>query len=149
MNLNIRFASQKDIKNVFMLANDDLVRANSINSQKIKYSDHERWFNDKIKQKDTLFYILEIDENFAGYARLDKQKNGYYLVSIDILAFYRGKKLGNAFLKNICEQNEKKPMLAYVKTHNIASKKIFENNNFTLFDEIIIKGEKYYIFKKF
>lgn len=74
MNLNIRFASQKDIKNVFMLANDDLVRANSINSQKIKYSDHERWFNDKIKQKDTLFYILEIDENFAGYARLDKQK---------------------------------------------------------------------------
>lgn len=25
MNLNIRFASQKDIKNVFMLANDDLV----------------------------------------------------------------------------------------------------------------------------
>lgn len=32
MNLNIRLANINDIKDVFMLANDDIVRANSINT---------------------------------------------------------------------------------------------------------------------
>ncbi len=42
MNLNIRLANINDIKDVFMLANDDIVRANSINTSKIKYDEHER-----------------------------------------------------------------------------------------------------------
>lgn len=61
MNLNIRLANINDIKDVFMLANDDIVRANSINTSKIKYDEHERWFKDKISSKDTIFYVLEVD----------------------------------------------------------------------------------------
>lgn len=55
MNLNIRLANINDIKDVFMLANDDIVRANSINTSKIKYDEHERWFKDKSAQKIRFF----------------------------------------------------------------------------------------------
>lgn len=144
MNLNIRLANINDIKDVFMLANDDIVRANSINTSKIKYDEHERWFKDKISSKDTIFYVLEVDTIFAGCARIDN----LWLVSISILEHFRAKKLGYYLLKNICEYNATKSLLAYIKINNLASKIIFEKNDFVLSDEILINAQKYYIFKR-
>lgn len=148
MNLNIRLANINDIKDVFMLANDDIVRANSINTSKIKYDEHERWFKDKISSKDTIFYVLEVDTIFAGCARIDRQEDNLWLVSINILEHFRAKKLGYYLLKNICEQNATKSLLAYIKINNLASKIIFEKNDFVLSDEILINASKYYIFKR-
>lgn len=55
MNLNIRLANINDIKDVFMLANDDIVRANSINTSKIKYDEHEVGLRIKSAQKIRFF----------------------------------------------------------------------------------------------
>lgn len=92
----IRLANIDDMKSVFDLSNDDIVRANSIHISKA----------------------------------------------------YRGKNLGFNFLKIICKSNSNKNIIAYIKTSNAASKKIFEKNNFSIFDIITINSEKYYLFKK-
>ena len=42
--LQIRLANIDDMKNVFDLSNDDTVRKNSINQNKIEWEDHVKWF---------------------------------------------------------------------------------------------------------
>lgn len=116
MNLNIRLANINDIKDVFMLANDDIVRANSINTSKIKYDEHERWFKDKISSKDTIFYVLEVDTIFAGCARIDRQEDNLWLVSINILEHFRAKKLGYYLLKTFANKTPQNPCLLISKS---------------------------------
>ena len=147
-NLTTRLANINDMKSVFDLSNDDIVRANSIHSEKIKWENHIKWFNDKIAFKNILFYILEFDGNFAGYCHIDMEDNDEWIATIHISKAYRGRNLGFNFLKTICESNSDKNIIAYIKTSNIASKKIFEKNNFQIFDIITINDEKYYLLKR-
>ena len=144
----IRLANIDDMKSVFDLSNDDIVRANSIHSEKIEWENHIVWFKNKIVSKDIVFYILEIEDNFAGYCHIDREDNDEWMATIHIAKAYRGKNLGFNFLKIICKSNSNKNIIAYIKTSNVASKKIFEKNNFQIFDIITINSEKYYLFKK-
>ncbi len=146
--LTTRLANIDDMKSVFDLSNDDIVRANSIHSEKIEWENHIVWFKSKLDSKDIVFYILEIEDNFAGYYHIDKEANDEWLVTIHISKAYRSKNLGFSFLKTTCESNSDKNIIAYIKTSNVASKKIFEKNNFQIFDIITINSEKYYLFKK-
>lgn len=146
--LTTRLANIDDMKSVFDLSNDDIVRANSIHSEKIKWENHIEWFKSKLDSKVIIFYILEFKGNFAGYCHIDKEANDEWLATIHISKAYRGKNLGFNFLKIICKSNSNKNIIAYIKTSNAASKKIFEKNNFSIFDIITINSEKYYFLKR-
>ena len=47
---NIKLATINYMNNVFELSNDDTVRANSINHEKIKWEDHVGWYSGRIKK---------------------------------------------------------------------------------------------------
>ena len=73
--INVRFATESDIKNVFELSNDDFVRKNSFNKEKIQWEHHVDWFMKRIKNSSEPFYIIEDENNnFVGQVRIDNLK---------------------------------------------------------------------------
>ena len=48
--------NESDMKLIFDWSNDDEVRKNSFSSEKIKFEDHQKWFQKKINQEN--YYIL-------------------------------------------------------------------------------------------
>lgn len=140
--LNIRLANINDMKNVFELSNDDVVRKNSIHKEKIEWENHVNWFENRIKNN--FFYIIEtLNNNFIAQVRIDQGDEN--TISISICEKYRGKKLASYIIKKCSEKSKLKNITAYISINNIASKKAFEKAGYITLPGIIkIDNEPYY-----
>lgn len=127
---SIRMAKIDDMKNVFELSNDDLVRQNSIHTEKIEWETHVEWFKARINKIDEPFYIVE-DKNgkFMGQLRFDKQ-NDDFVVSVSIAPEFRGKGLASEILSEAIKKSGLKNLSAYIFDFNEASKNAFEKAGF-------------------
>lgn len=136
----IKSATIEDVKDVFDLSNDELVRKNSFKQKKIKWEDHQKWFKDKLSDKNHLFYIIRDAENhLISQVRFGKVKADEGDISISISPDFRGKGYGADILrltsmKIVSELNIRK-INAYIKPKNIASKTIFEQAGYILKEE--------------
>lgn len=120
----IRLATINDIKKVFELSNDEDVRKNSINQEKIKWEYHIKWFENRIKNTKEPFYIIEtLDNDFVGQVRFDKKEE--LVISISVAKNFRGKGLAAKIIKKCSEKTKSNKIIAFVKDCNIASKKSF------------------------
>lgn len=120
----IRLATIDDMKNVFDLSNDDVVRKNSINQEKIKWEDHIRWYENRIKRTEEPFYIVEsLNKDFIAQVRFDKKDE--HIISISISKDFRSKGLASKIIKRCSEESGRKEIAAFVKEENIASQKAF------------------------
>ncbi len=133
MNFRICRAKESDLMDIFNLSNDPIVRKNSCNQHTIRLEDHIKWFNDKIRDENCIFYIVRsCERDFIGQVRFDeiKQKSAVYLLNISLSVGYRGKGLGYNILEQasnkLIEGFKVKKIVAYVKTFNVASAKIFK-----------------------
>ena len=136
----IKLATIDDMKSVFDLSNDDLVRANSFNQEKINWENHKQWFNEKLNNKNCIFYMIkDYKNNLISQVRLDKNADEGD-ISISISSEFRGKGYGVKILKYASEkflsEAKIKKINAYVKPTNKASKAIFEKAGY-----ILIKDE--------
>ena len=61
--LTYRLANNLDEDLYLNWANDDDVRKNAFNSEKITSENHHRWFSKKIKESDTLMLVFEDELN--------------------------------------------------------------------------------------
>lgn len=127
---SIRMAKIDDMKNVFELSNEDLVRQNSIHTEKIDWETHVEWFKARINKIDEPFYIVE-DKNgkFMGQLRFDKQ-NDDFVVSVSISPEFRGKGLASEILSEAIKKSGLKNLSAYIFDFNEASKNAFEKAGF-------------------
>ncbi len=141
--LKLRLAEEKDIENVFDLSNDPTVRLNSFHTEKISWTTHEKWYSDKINSVDTFFYIIEINKEFTGYIRLDKD-NTKWLISIAINPVARGKSYGLKALQKLQKIHPDKTLIAYVKINNKASINMFLKDNFKIIQQESISGQPAY-----
>lgn len=122
-------AQEKDIDDVYQLSNDETVRSNSFSIAKIEYSNHVKWFLNKLKDKNSLFIIARIGGIFAGQVRYQIEDNNA-VIGISIHKSFRGFGLGEILLSQSIKilkskfPNTKK-IIAHVKTENIASGKMF------------------------
>ena len=120
----IRLATINDMKKVFELSNDDVVRKNSTNQEKIKWEEHVKWYENRIKRTEEPFYIVEaLNKEFIAQVRLDKKNE--HTISISISKDFRGKGLASKIIKRCSEESGKKEIVAFVKEKNIASQKAF------------------------
>ena len=120
----IRLATMDDMKKVFELSNDDVVRKNSINQEKIKWEDHIGWFENRIKRIDEPFYIVEsLNKEFIAQVRFDKKDE--IVISISVCAKFRGKGLAAKIIKKCSEILRGDTIVAFVKEENVASQKAF------------------------
>ena len=144
---SIRLAQKSDIENVYKLSNDDLVRANSINSGKILWEDHVKWFNNRIKNKEEPFYIAETAEgNFVAQIRFNKEDDGF-VISVSIDKSFRGKGFGGKIIEEATKTLNIYPIIAYVKPDNIPSQKSFIKAGYTLDGQKAINNELYLKYK--
>jgi spore coat polysaccharide biosynthesis protein SpsF len=133
MKLQIRKASMDDAVFFYKLRNDLTTRKNCFNQKKIKYLDHLKWYNKKIRKKNTTFLIAFNNEHKSiGAVRYETEKNLTY-VSIYISKKLRNHGYGSKILK-MSEKFLKKKIIiiSRIKKNNIKSIKIFKNNNYKL-----------------
>jgi predicted acetyltransferase len=141
--IKINKATINDMLDIFELANDEVVRRNSFNQEKININDHKEWFIKKINDPNCLFLIFKNhEEQFIGSVRFDLDKYflpNNYIISIQISKNFRGKNIANPILKQSIEEFHKvfkdSIIIAKIKNDNIASIKIFKKNNFIVISE--------------
>ena len=120
--INLRPLKFEDMKDIYELSNEDEVRENSFNTEKIEFTDHEKWFNEKLEDKKCVFLVLEIDGDFAGQVRFNLLEYEA-TISISITKKYREKGLGANILKNSLKYLKEnltsiKIVKAYIKENN-------------------------------
>lgn len=140
----LREAELKDMYGVYKLSNEREVRKNSFNQGKIELKHHRNWFARKLKEKDSLFLIAELNNNFAGYIRFDISCNEA-IISICITKDHRGFGIGEIVIKRALKylnsiKPEIKTIKAYIKEENIASKRLFEKAHFEFLNKCTIKN---------
>ncbi|MDS1002889.1 GNAT family protein [Clostridium sporogenes] len=130
MNLYLKKVSKADCDLLFNWANEALTRKNSFNSERIKYEEHMKWFEKKIKHKDCFMYIFYENEIPIGQIRVDLCEN-IGTISYDLDKEYRGKGLSKKMIKLL--ENEIhdsyigiNKLVGEVKKENLPSQKNFE-----------------------
>lgn len=131
----IRLATIEDMKDVFDLSNDNLVRENSFNQEIIEWENHQKWFKNKLEDGKSPFYVIKNNNDLVAQIRFDRNDDEAD-ISISVAPSFRGKGLGATLLKKASEkvisEMEIKKIIAYVKNDNAASKTIFEKAGYIL-----------------
>jgi len=144
MKIKIRKASIKDLEFVYSLRNETVVKKNSINSKKILLKDHKIWFKKKIKDKNSLYFIIT-SKNLEkiGFVRYDIEYI-FANVSINIHSKFRNLGYGSIILKETEKFIKKSIILvSNIKKNNLKSLKIFKKNQY----KILKKTNQLVLFK--
>ena len=146
LRLSIREIEESDKQITFEWANDPITRVSSFNSEPIKFNQHSIWFDSKLKDQTSHYFICKVGLKKAGLVRFDfdESKNAF-IIGITIAPKYRGRKLSTPFLKEACEyflSTCNGQITAYIKEENIASVKAFEKAGFKFKSKETIKGVK-------
>jgi RimJ/RimL family protein N-acetyltransferase len=145
--INIRNANIEDINTYFKWANEESVRKFSFNSEKIPYSEHQKWFNNCLIDKNCFMYLF-FTTTEIGQVRIQKIKKNEAIISISIDEQFRGKGYGvhmlNMSIESFRKLHPETVISAYIKIENIASKNIFEKSGFKFKEELVYKNAKSY-----
>lgn len=144
-------ARWEDVDLLFEWANENDVRENSFNSEKINYENHKKWFKRCLADQDIDNFICYLDSNPVGQIRLEYH-NGEAVINYSIVKNYRGQGFGGRIIKLIeseiiLSRPEILFLIGRVKCDNIASQRIFENNNY-LKKQVDESTEGYVYWKK-
>jgi RimJ/RimL family protein N-acetyltransferase len=136
----ISFAQESDIFDVFELSNDPLVRRNSFSQAPIDFDVHKVWFAKKIKNSDSIFYIVrDLKKKMVGYIYFDRDCQDVFIITIHLSKKFRGKGLGkkfiNHFSKNLFLEYNASKIYAFVKKENISSIKSFLASGYNVLGE--------------
>ncbi len=138
MSLKIELAKSSDMLDLFELANDDDVRKNSFNQEKIEIENHKKWFFEKLNDKNCVFYIARIGGEFAGSVRFDRVQNDSCVAAVQLVKKFRGKGFGSLIIKEATTRivdQKKYVCLAFIKKENEGSFKSFLKAGYRLIDE--------------
>ena len=128
--------------------NDEAVRRNSFHSERLVYTDHERWLTKILDGIPPInFYILMYRDIPIGQIRMDREDNAVGLITYSKDSLYRssgyGKKILDLFEKEIGAESGI-TLVGCVKKENLASQKVFEALGYDRKDEgTFFRYEKY------
>jgi len=146
--LSFELANSKDLMDVYILSNDTDVRKKSFNSNPISLEDHTKWFNSKIKDNNSVYYVIRnMKNNFVSQIRFDKIAGcNDWVVGISISPKYRGKKLSSMLLKSAISKlhinKNVTGVYAYVKEENIPSIRSFQKAGFMAVGKELVQGSE-------
>jgi len=151
--LKYRFATIDDLDLYFKWVNDELVRKNSLNTQKIIYEDHIDWFSRKISNPNVVMYLFFNEVNIPiGQVIIEKLEK-WSSIGQSVAKDHRGKKYSSEMLtkstNDFLNIYPKETIVSVVKAANIASLKMAEHSGFILLSEenreeniLVLKGYK-------
>lgn len=144
MNLKLNKANFRDSRFFYDLRNDANNRKNFINTEKISFDNHNKWFRESLKKKSNFFFKILINKNRkCGYLRL-KEKKDAFDVSICVQRKYRKKDIAYQALLLVEQKlNWSKNFKSIVKKNNNASKLLFLKVGYSIY-----KKEKNFLHMK-
>jgi len=153
-NLILRKVNFEDALEIFNLSNDDVVRKNSFNPQKIEWGNHLIWLKKKLEDENSIYLAVINDLNkFYGLVRFDIDPiNKIAIIGISLKKNIRGIGLSPIIIDKAVNELLKiksiKLIKAYIKNENIPSIKSFKKANFIFLNNQIIKGSKSKVYIK-
>lgn len=133
-NAFLRKVKPEDIDILYAWAMDQDVRKNAFSTGGFSFSEHKKWFAEKLVSNDTYWYIYECGHTEAGQVRVDvKGDKGYIDYSIDrrYRALGHGKNMLLLLERKLEEDHcDIKALVSQVKGNNIASRAAFEHLGF-------------------
>lgn len=131
--------------------NDESVRKNSLHGHFVEYSEHCKWFEEKLQNPNTLLLVCKKDEEYIGQVRVDFNSEVEGSISFSIDRQYRGQGFGHRILElletYLMEEyfngHKMIRLIARVKYENVPSQKCFEKLGYEKESE-----EEYLIYKK-
>jgi RimJ/RimL family protein N-acetyltransferase len=135
--LSIRKVEEKDIQLLFEWANDPMVRKNSLNSNKISWEEHVKWFRSKLNDGNSYFYmVVNAQGELTAFVRFEKKDR--WFAGIVVAPESQGRGIGKDALGRSIDEFFKcvrEPIYAQIKRSNVASIKVFEYNDFSKVDD--------------
>jgi len=134
--------NKNDLMDVYNLSNQEDVRAASFNSAKIELKDHEKWFSEKLKDKNTVWLKAVVGQSLAGQIRLDIE-NKKALIGVSVGSEYRGRGVASILLQSVITRAKKKKIKfieAFIKSINSPSIGLFKKHGFVYDDDVQISG---------
>lgn len=129
MELKIRKAREDDVSLLYIWVNNDDVRRNALNPKKIKWEEHEAWFEGKMSNPYSKIFILENINHPIGQIRYDRKDEGFWDIDFFIDKKFRGMGLGQKIIE-LSLNKISGIVRAVVKKENVASCKVFEKLGF-------------------
>lgn len=126
----LRPATLQDAEMLLEWRNDELTRANSINSGIIGLKEHRHWLDGVIASHSRKLLIAEINRAPIGTVRIDVEPDCSEM-SWTVAPLERGKGYGKKMVA-IAISLTKGVIIAKIKKHNAASIAIAESNGFKL-----------------
>lgn len=131
-NLILRDATDSDIDQFFIWANETEARCNSFNQAPISWSEHVAWFERQLDSDDAWLWVLcAADQLPVGEARV-QLRQGKALLGYTVDVDYRGSDWGKHLVQMIgdrwCQLDTGQPLFADIKHDNAASIACFENS---------------------
>jgi deoxyribonuclease IV len=146
-------ATLDDLHDIFNLSNDDEVRRNSINIQKITWDDHVAWFNEQIRSKEDYFFVARNKNNdFVGQVRFDKVRTENCLrISVSLCKEFRNKGFGAHLIalssQRVLNNTQATKICAYIKPENGASLKAFSKAGYVAAGSVKVDGVELSVFE--
>ncbi len=136
MSIYLRLVNNHDVDLLFHWANQDSVRMNSFNSQKIPYEDHVVWFSKAISNPDIAMYILEDCGIPVAQIRLVIERdNETATINYSVSEEHQGLGYGKKIISlvdhaPVINSLQIKRLIAKVKASNTASVSVFRSNGY-------------------
>jgi UDP-2,4-diacetamido-2,4,6-trideoxy-beta-L-altropyranose hydrolase len=137
--ISVRKAVIDDMEIYFNWANDPVVRKNSINKEPIEWSNHEKWFKNKLSDTNSFLFVFSLKDDLIGQLRFDFIEQ-IWLISFSVDEKYRGKGLAEIIVyKSISELRKALDghikLKAQVQEDNVSSLKIFLHLGFKAIED--------------
>ena len=137
----LREATADDGRWVWELANEPTVRAGSFRPEAIPWADHERWFAEKLADRQYLFLIAhDADGKAIGYARFTGRIDTAE-ISIAIAAAVRGRGYGSEIIRRATRRCGAIRLEARIKPENHASRRAFEKAGYVYSHRTEVGGQ--------
>ncbi len=144
--LIVRQANENDLMTYFYWTNDDEVRENSFNQQKITLKEHTNWFKNQLKNSNNQFYIFfDKTEHPIGQVRIHKTENEV-IIGVSVDKESRGKNYAARLIAKASYlyllENNNDSIFAYIKLTNTSSLNAFVNAGYKQLKDVEIDGNK-------
>jgi RimJ/RimL family protein N-acetyltransferase len=137
MTIHVRSATLADSELILAWRNHERSRKHSTNNQVIDMAEHEKWYQNRIKQiEDQSFWIFANESSKLGYVRFDRSidSRNTFEISICINPDFQNQGYGKEVLaRSILLHFEKHPtskIIARVSRNNYSSLTLFKKANF-------------------
>lgn len=130
----MRKAAADDIPDLWLWRNDVQTRRGSRATDFVTWANHDAWYHQKLKDCDTQILVALEDGVRIGMIRFDRIEKDRFRANITVAPAARGRGLGRAILRLGCDRLIQDyagaTIVAEIRIDNIASRRIFEANEF-------------------